>query len=189
MTGQEVSITVTFNPPIALPPSEYFFRPEVGLSSGNFLWLSAPKPISLPGRRSPLIGKAGYAMPILSRTGCASGPTSLTRGPFNASFFTLRRDHPATHRGTCSGVAVQPRVGRGKITASTCPLSRTWHRCLWTRVSLAGNRKARLCRPQLDQTAASLQRTIRTIRSIRSIKAFLGIRFDEEPPFVAGSLK
>jgi hypothetical protein len=37
VTGTEVMITVTFNPPIALPADHYFFRPEVGLSSGNFL--------------------------------------------------------------------------------------------------------------------------------------------------------
>jgi hypothetical protein len=49
VSGQEVLITVTFNPPIALPAGHYFFRPEVGLSSGNFLWLSAPKPIVAPG--------------------------------------------------------------------------------------------------------------------------------------------
>jgi hypothetical protein len=48
VTGTEVMITVTFNPPIALPADHYFFRPEVGLSSGNFLWLSAPKPIAPP---------------------------------------------------------------------------------------------------------------------------------------------
>jgi hypothetical protein len=49
VTGQEVSITVTFLPQVALPPEHYFFRPEVLLSSGNFLWLSAPKPIVAPG--------------------------------------------------------------------------------------------------------------------------------------------
>jgi hypothetical protein len=49
VTGKEVSITLTFHPPIALPADQYFFRPEVRLSSGNFLWLSAPKPIVDPG--------------------------------------------------------------------------------------------------------------------------------------------
>ncbi|PYI80049.1 MAG: hypothetical protein DME26_22375 [Verrucomicrobia bacterium] len=48
VTGQEVLITVTFNPPIALPANHYFFRPEAQLSSGNFLWLSAPKTIPAP---------------------------------------------------------------------------------------------------------------------------------------------
>src|SRR4029453_11748337 len=46
--GTEVTITVTFNPPILLPADHYFFRPEVGLSDGNFLWLSAPRPVNPP---------------------------------------------------------------------------------------------------------------------------------------------
>src|SRR5262249_34638475 len=35
--------------PIDLPPGHYFFVPEVLLTSGHFLWLSAPKPIVSPG--------------------------------------------------------------------------------------------------------------------------------------------
>src|SRR5207244_12577970 len=49
VTGEEVLITVNFNPPIALPADHYFFRPEVLLNSGEFLWLSAPRPIVAPG--------------------------------------------------------------------------------------------------------------------------------------------
>jgi len=49
VTGQEVTITVRFNPPISLPADNYFFRPEVLLDNGDFLWLSAPKPIVAPG--------------------------------------------------------------------------------------------------------------------------------------------
>ena len=49
VTGEEVAITITFNPPISLPADHYFFRPEVLLTSGEFLWLSAPKPIVAPG--------------------------------------------------------------------------------------------------------------------------------------------
>src|SRR2546423_10415423 len=49
VTGQEVQITVTFNPAISLPADHYFFRPEVQLTTGDFLVLSAPKPIVAPG--------------------------------------------------------------------------------------------------------------------------------------------
>src|SRR5438876_1659147 len=49
VTGKEVLISVIFDPPISLPADHYFFRPEVELSSGDFLWLSAPKPIVAPG--------------------------------------------------------------------------------------------------------------------------------------------
>ena len=45
-SGKQVEIDITFNVPIFLPAGHYFFRPEVQLSSGNFLFLSAPKPIT-----------------------------------------------------------------------------------------------------------------------------------------------
>lgn len=45
-SGEQVEIDITFNVPIFLPAGHYFFRPEVQLSNGNFLFLSAPKPIT-----------------------------------------------------------------------------------------------------------------------------------------------
>lgn len=46
VTGEEVLFTITFATPLAIGATDHdFFSPEVGLSSGNFLWLSAPKPI------------------------------------------------------------------------------------------------------------------------------------------------
>src|SRR5438094_4705991 len=44
-TGEEVDITITFTSPIVLPAGHYFFRPEVLVNGGDFLYLSAPKPI------------------------------------------------------------------------------------------------------------------------------------------------
>ena len=40
---------MTFSTPFDLPAGHYFFVPQVELSSGNFYWLSAPKPIVPPG--------------------------------------------------------------------------------------------------------------------------------------------
>jgi hypothetical protein len=48
-TGEEVELTITFTSPIVLPQGHYFFRPEVLVSSGDFLYLSAPRPIVPPG--------------------------------------------------------------------------------------------------------------------------------------------
>ena len=45
-TGEEVGINITFNPPLFLPAGHYFFRPEAEVSGGNFLFLSAPRPIT-----------------------------------------------------------------------------------------------------------------------------------------------
>jgi hypothetical protein len=49
ISGTEIRISATFNPPIVLPPGHYFFVPQVLLSSGTFMWLSAPRPIVAPG--------------------------------------------------------------------------------------------------------------------------------------------
>lgn len=48
-TGVEVEIDITFTNPILLPAGHYFFRPEVLVTGGDFLYLSAPRPIVSPG--------------------------------------------------------------------------------------------------------------------------------------------
>jgi hypothetical protein len=54
VTGTEVRFNITFNTPFVLGPDHVFFRPEVDLgSSGDFLWLSAPRPIVSPGTPFP----------------------------------------------------------------------------------------------------------------------------------------
>jgi len=86
VTGEEVSISVTFNPPIALPADHYFFRPEVLLSSGNFLWLSAPKPIVPPG--TPFTGdlQSWIRNDDLAPDWLRIGTDITGQGPFNAAF-------------------------------------------------------------------------------------------------------
>jgi hypothetical protein len=53
VTGQEVQFNVVFSTPFSLPGDHYFFVPQVQLSSGDFFWLSAPKPIVPPGTPFP----------------------------------------------------------------------------------------------------------------------------------------
>jgi hypothetical protein len=91
VTGQEVQFDVHFNTPFSLNAQDHiFFRPEVDLgSAGDFLWLSAPKPILPPG--TPFANDlqtwtrndgAGALAPDWERIG-----TDVThQGPFNASF-------------------------------------------------------------------------------------------------------
>jgi hypothetical protein len=43
-TGEEVQIEITFTTPIILSAGHYFFRPEVLVTSGDFLYLSSPRP-------------------------------------------------------------------------------------------------------------------------------------------------
>jgi len=42
-TGQQVAIDITFDTPLFLLPGHYFFRPEVEVIGGNFLFLSSPR--------------------------------------------------------------------------------------------------------------------------------------------------
>ena len=44
VSGQEVQFNVTFTSPFDLSADHYFFVPQVLLTSGNFYWLSAPRP-------------------------------------------------------------------------------------------------------------------------------------------------
>jgi PEP-CTERM motif len=88
VTGEEVQFSFTINPDM-LPADHYFFVPQVELSNGDFLWLSAPKPITGDGTPFPpgvtdlqtWIRNENLA-PDWSRVG-----TDITHaGPFNASF-------------------------------------------------------------------------------------------------------
>jgi hypothetical protein len=90
VTGTEVQFNIAFATPITLDPDHVFFRPEVDLgNAGDFLWLSAPKPIVAPG--TPFATDLqtwirtdgpGALAPDWSRIG-----TDITmQGPFNAAF-------------------------------------------------------------------------------------------------------
>jgi len=113
VTGQEVLISVTFNPPISLPAGHYFFRPEVELSSGDFLWLSAPKPTAPPlftGDLQSWIRNDDLA-PDWLRIG-----TDITKqGPFNAAF-SLSTD--ADEDGVGDLVDLCPDTPQGEIVNS-----------------------------------------------------------------------
>jgi hypothetical protein len=54
VTGTEVQFSVDFTTPFDLPADHYFFVPTVSVNGdGNFLWLSAAKPIVAPGTPFP----------------------------------------------------------------------------------------------------------------------------------------
>jgi hypothetical protein len=90
-TGEEVQFNVHFDTPFSLNAHDHiFFRPEVDLgSTGDFLWLSAPKPIVAPGtpfatdlQTWTRTDGSGALAPDWARIG-----SDIThQGPFNASF-------------------------------------------------------------------------------------------------------
>jgi hypothetical protein len=48
VTGEEFEFDVTFTTPFSLPADHFFFVPQVQVTGGNFLWLSAQKTIPAP---------------------------------------------------------------------------------------------------------------------------------------------
>ena len=112
VTGEEVLITVTFNPPILLPADHYFFRPEVLLSDGNFLWLSAPKPTSPPLFTGDL--QSWTRNDDLAPDWLRIGTDITAQGPFNATF-SLFGETDADADGVPDSLDLCPNTPQGAI--------------------------------------------------------------------------
>src|SRR6266478_3738759 len=114
VTGQEVLITVTFNRPIALSPDHYFFRPEVLLSSGDFLWLSAPRPILFPGTPFTPDLQSWIRNDNLAPDWLRIGTDITLQGPFNASF-SLSGETDADGDGVGDSLDLCPGTPAGSV--------------------------------------------------------------------------
>ncbi len=118
VTGEEVTITVRFNPPIALPADHYFFRPEVRLSSGDFLWLSAPRPIVAPGTPFAPDLQSWIRNDALAPDWLRIGTDITGQGPFNAAF-SLAGETDADGDGVGDSLDLCPGTPAGAVVDST----------------------------------------------------------------------
>jgi PEP-CTERM motif-containing protein len=88
VTGEEVEFSITFTTPFTLPADHYFFVPQVEVTTadGEFLWLSAPKPIS--GGTGPFLGdlQSWTRDEALSPDWLRVGTDIVGAGTFNAAF-------------------------------------------------------------------------------------------------------
>jgi PEP-CTERM motif len=87
VSGSEVRFDVTLNSPFDLQAGHYFFIPQVDLGGkGNFLWLSAAKPIV--GGTGPFIGdlQAWIRNENLAPDWLRVGTDIVGAGAFNAAF-------------------------------------------------------------------------------------------------------
>lgn len=80
VSGTETRISFDFTNPLDVPAGHYFFVPQVQLSSGNFLWLSATRNPSSSDLQTWI--RNGSLAPDWLRV----GTDILGRGTFNASF-------------------------------------------------------------------------------------------------------
>jgi hypothetical protein len=88
--GIETRFDITFTTPLTLPPDHYFFVPQVQLSLGNllagdFLWLSAPKPITAGTPFTPDL-QSWTRDTNLDPDWLRIGTDITHQGPFNASY-------------------------------------------------------------------------------------------------------
>jgi hypothetical protein len=106
VTGEEVAFNAVLNSPIELTAGHYFFVPQVKLSAGDFLWLSAPRPILAPGTPFPVGStdlqawiRDAHLAPDWLRVGTdiVGGATPPT---FNAAF--------ALSGATCAAISISP---------------------------------------------------------------------------------
>ena len=86
VTGQEVQFDIDFTVPLDLAADHDFFRPEVGLDNGSFLWLSAARPIVAPG--TSFVGDLQTWMrsPNIAPDWERPGAEIVGAGAFNATF-------------------------------------------------------------------------------------------------------
>lgn len=86
VTGQEVRFDITLSSAFDLPAGHYFFIPQVEVSGGEFLWLSASKPIS--GGTGPFLPdlQSWIRNENLAPDWLRLGTDITAQGPFNASF-------------------------------------------------------------------------------------------------------
>ena len=101
VTGTEVRLDVSFDA-FNLAAGHYFFVPQVEVSgSDDFLWLSAPKPIVVPG--TPFTDLQSWTRDEALQPDWLRVGTDIThQGPFNASF-------------SLTGVTAVPEVPTGAL--------------------------------------------------------------------------
>jgi hypothetical protein len=110
VSGQEVRFNVTFATPFDLAAGQYFFVPQVEVGNGEFMWLSAPKPIS--GGTGPFTPdlQTWVRDENLAPDWLRVGTDITAQGPFNASFsldgVTAAVPEPGSYALLLAGLAV-----------------------------------------------------------------------------------
>jgi hypothetical protein len=84
--GEEATFNVHFTDPILLAGDHFFFRPEVELDNGSFLWLSSQFPVGAGGTPFTPDRQAWIRNDALAPDWVRIGTDVTHTGPFNMSF-------------------------------------------------------------------------------------------------------
>ena len=109
--GEEVLFDITFSSTFSLPADHYFFIPQVESSNGDFLWLSAPKPIVAPGTPFAPDLQSWVRNENLAPDWLRIGTDIVGAGAFNAAF-SLSGE---TNTGTVPEPATLALLGAGMV--------------------------------------------------------------------------
>lgn len=117
VTGQEVQFSFSIDAE-TLPADHYFFVPQVELSTGDFLWLSAPKPITggIPFPPGSTDLQTWIRNSDLDPNWIRVGTDVTHQGPFNASF-SLVAPEPSSFLLLGTGLIALLGVARRKLDA------------------------------------------------------------------------
>ena len=86
VTGIEVRFDIDLRSDFLLPADHYFFIPQVDVARGEFLWLSAPRPIVAPGTPFTPDLQSWIRNENLAPDWLRVGTDITHQGPFNAAF-------------------------------------------------------------------------------------------------------
>jgi hypothetical protein len=127
-SGEEVEITITFTNPIILPAGHYFFRPEVLVTNGDFLYLSGQRPL-VPAPFSPDLQawiRNTNLLPDWLRIGTDIIDGAPTPPTFNMAFSLTGETVPEAGtpgRPNCHGQSISAMAGQfGGIDAAASAL-------------------------------------------------------------------
>jgi hypothetical protein len=120
-SGEEVQIMITFAKPIVLPAGQYFFRPEVLVNGGDFLYLSAPRSPGVPfvGDLQAWIRNVHLAPDWLRiGTDIIGGDTPATTPTFNMTFSLAGETIPG------AGISGEPNCHGQSVSAMATQFGR-----------------------------------------------------------------